>query len=263
MKFIIKNRKSSLILCALIVFGFALMFIISNISKRIINFEEFEELMDNYLSALKRIDELIQQNRRLISNLSEKEGSEGQHHQKLVETTHPSLEYEKSIRRIERNLNDLWLYLRQYLNSTEIQYFNEWRYNTFSDLQVIKQRDNEWRQKSLQNINQLFSDKLMKLQNPRECKTARKLVCNLTYECGFGCTSYHWTYCLISALALNRTLILKQTDLMNRFNDSVLPISETCFDITRTFTFFCLHPMITSMAANHSNYHIQSSYHIL
>src|SRR6201996_2392511 len=177
-----KNWKLSIFLSfCLIFFVFAFLFKIEIIThfKRSYSFEDFEELKSEYLSAIKRIDELIKENN-LLSHLIKKNITDGVTQLKDEEPTHPSLEYEKSIRRIERNLNDLWLYLRQYLNSTEIHYFNEWRYNTFSDLQVIKQRDNKRRQKSLKNLNNFM------YQDPDDCKSARKLVCTLQQKCGFG-----------------------------------------------------------------------------
>ncbi|CAG5122985.1 unnamed protein product, partial [Candidula unifasciata] len=45
--------------------------------------------------------------------------------------------------------------------------------------------------------------------NPDNCRTAKKVTCNLHKGCGFGCQLHHVTYCLIAAYAMKRTLILQ------------------------------------------------------
>lgn len=46
------------------------------------------------------------------------------------------------------------------------------------------------------------------LQNPANCSFAKKLVCGLGIDCGFGCQFHHIMYCLVMAYATERTLIL-------------------------------------------------------
>jgi alpha-(1,6)-fucosyltransferase len=79
------------------------------------------------------------------------------------------------------------------------------------------------------------------LQNPRDCNKAKKLVCYLNKGCGFGCQIHHVTYCLIVALAKNRTLILdtsnwrylaSQTQSKNSWNSIFKPLSATCAHTT-------------------------------
>jgi glycoprotein 6-alpha-L-fucosyltransferase len=50
--------------------------------------------------------------------------------------------------------------------------------------------------------------RLTELQNPSDCELAKKLVCDLTKGCGFGCQMHHILYCLQAAFYTNRTLIL-------------------------------------------------------
>lgn len=47
------------------------------------------------------------------------------------------------------------------------------------------------------------------LQHPANCTRARKLLCDLNKGCGFGCEMHHVAHCLATAIALNRTMILK------------------------------------------------------
>ena len=60
-----------------------------------------------------------------------------------------------------------------------------------------------------QYMGDLMQRRLHHLQNPKDCDSARKLVCSLTKPCGFGCQMHHVMYCFIVAYATERTLILK------------------------------------------------------
>ena len=60
----------------------------------------------------------------------------------------------------------------------------------------------------LQNLNDLMQRRLHHLQNPKDCSSARKLVCSLDQKCGFGCNMHHALHCFIIAYALERTMIL-------------------------------------------------------
>ena len=55
----------------------------------------------------------------------------------------------------------------------------------------------------------MMQRRLHHLQNPKDCSSARKLVCSLTKACGFGCQMHHTMYCFMVAYASERTLILQ------------------------------------------------------
>ena len=46
-------------------------------------------------------------------------------------------------------------------------------------------------------------------QNPKSCSTARKVVCNMSKGCGYGCQLHHVVYCLLVAYSTQRTLVLE------------------------------------------------------
>ena len=147
-----------------------------------------------------------------------------------VEKTEPSVEYEMSLRRIGRNINDLWLYLRDKLNSSQMKFFNELRYNLLTDIKIINDRDKEWQRKRLNAFNELILSRVERLQNPVDCKTARKLICDPKVYCNFGGAASHWTICLITSLALNRTMVWERTDL--NIQKFFKPLSQTCLDLS-------------------------------
>lgn len=69
------------------------------------------------------------------------------------------------------------------------------------------------------------------LQNPKDCQSAKKLLCNLNKGCGFGCQIHHATYCLIVAYGTKRTLILRSHNwryAQKGWESVFMPLSETC-----------------------------------
>jgi len=88
-----------------------------------------------------------------------------------------------------------------------------------------------WRALETAKLSEIVQGRLKFLQNPEDCSKARKLVCVLNKGCGFGCQVHHAAYCLVTAYATGRTLILESKGW--RYNragwDKVfLPVSETC-----------------------------------
>ena len=102
------------------------------------NYQPLNELKTQYLLTNEIFKELREENNRLRNQLIQLFVSYGVPQQTYEESTHPSLDYENSIRNVEQNLNDLWLYLRKYLNSGESQYIDERLNISINDLQVIK-----------------------------------------------------------------------------------------------------------------------------
>ena len=58
-----------------------------------------------------------------------------------------------------------------------------------NDVDVLAEVDGhaEWRLKEAKALSSLVQNRLTALQNPQECSSARKLVCNLNKGCGYGC----------------------------------------------------------------------------
>ena len=70
-------------------------------------------------------------------------------------------------------------------------------------------------------------------QNPKNCDNARKMVCNLSKGCGYGCQLHHVTYCLMLAYSTERTMILESKGWRYSSEgwESVFkPLSKTCRD---------------------------------
>jgi len=103
-----------------------------------------------------------------------------------------------------------------------------------ADLEAFRDLDGlgDWRRKEAQELSRIVQNKLEYLQNPKDCRTAKKLVCNLNKGCGYGCQLHHAVYCLVVAFASRRTLILESMGWRYHPDggwDSVFqPISKTC-----------------------------------
>ena len=103
------------------------------------------------------------------------------------------------------------------------------------DLEKLKDQDghDEWRETEAKELSALVQARLKSLQNPPDCDSARKLVCNLNKGCGYGCQIHHAIYCFLVAYGTERTLILKSTGWRYNkkgFEEVFLPLSETCLD---------------------------------
>lgn len=100
---------------------------------------------------------------------------------------------------------------------------------------------NHWRWNSANSASDLVQRRLLQLQNPANCSTAKKLVCALDIDCGFGCQYHHIMYCLVMAYANERTLILHPNSWRVRIKSKVWedifePVSSCHLDSSETST---------------------------
>jgi hypothetical protein len=139
----------------------------------------------------------------------------------------PRAEYEYTRHKVQRDVNEFWNFLRARCEKTIHEAKKSWNTEMASvfeetlksglhrhsvikrDLEILVETDgyDEWRRKELKDLSDLVSNRLVALQNPVDCSSAKKLVCNLNIECGYGCQTHHAVYCLIVAYQSNRTLI--------------------------------------------------------
>ncbi|CAK8681770.1 unnamed protein product [Clavelina lepadiformis] len=83
-------------------------------------------------------------------------------------------------------------------------------------------------QKELSDLGNEVQKRIHKLQNPSDCKTAKKLVCKFPY-CGLGCQHHHIGNCLLAALGTNRVMLVDYSSVRYPGIQKVfLPLSDTC-----------------------------------
>ncbi|XP_026478661.1 alpha-(1,6)-fucosyltransferase-like [Ctenocephalides felis] len=162
------------------------------------------------------------------------------------EVGEPSIEYEMTRRQIKNNIKELWNYIsnelgqlhkastinrEQIVNSLVMVANNKWW--LLSDVEKLAKYDgfNNWREQESRDLSDLVQRRFHYLQNPKDCNTAKKLVCNLNKGCGFGCQLHHVAYCFIIAYGTERTLILNSKGWRYHkagWEEVFLPLSETC-----------------------------------
>ncbi|UXI15991.1 PAB-dependent polyA-specific ribonuclease subunit PAN3 [Sarcoptes scabiei] len=200
------------------------------------------------LAVLKSQNEELQSLvQRFISKISENDPdfkeSLDENHTQNANSHNISLDYqyEFSRRKLSQDISELWNFIRfggEPIEETKI-FVKELTNSLLYDLDVISQRDIKARKDRLNKLSNYLQLKIHQLQNPKNCENARKLVCTLNKGCGFGCQIHHVAYCMVVAIATNRTLILnsqnwryvnKVTSLPSLWNLAFKSISETCVD---------------------------------
>uniref|UniRef100_A0A2R5LN15 Alpha-(1,6)-fucosyltransferase n=1 Tax=Ornithodoros turicata TaxID=34597 RepID=A0A2R5LN15_9ACAR len=161
----------------------------------------------------------------------------------------PSKEYEVLRRKVENGIRELWFYARAQLNKVKksledpkpvdriIQDLAVHKRTILTDLEKLREADgyDAWRQKESRALRALVEQRLSRLQNPKHCPSARKVLCSLNKGCGYGCQVHHAAYCLIVAYGTQRTLILRSKGwryATHGWETVYQPVSNTCVDAT-------------------------------
>lgn len=217
------------------------------------NNDDITEFQDRLKKALLQLDTLKKQHQQLVSQIRRSSGFSGSFLRDIHEGTLfldtgpiPPEEYENLRRRVSTNLKELWYFinaeLEQLIKSKDVNVAQlailkrltaERKNSLLSDTGKLWELDGyaAWRQTEAANVSDLIQRRLHYLQNPPDCREARKLICNLNKGCGFGCQLHHLVYCLIFAYATERTLIVNSKGW--RYNpkgwDYVFyPLSDSC-----------------------------------
>ncbi len=84
-----------------------------------------------------------------------------------------------------------------------------------------------------------IKNKIRNLQFPKNCKSVKKLVCEVEPKCGFMCQLHFLILCFIHAYYQNRAVIFKDLQTYNpdsnRFQDSYLPFSDCTVENNQSF----------------------------
>lgn len=161
----------------------------------------------------------------------------------------PNRQYELLRRRILSNTKEFWYFIHSGLAdilkkldespelTNSIEYLlnlgAEHKRSLIHDINSLADVDgfSLWREKESANLSNLVQKRFEYLQNPPDCETAKKLVCNLNKGCGYGCQLHHAVYCFMVAYGTKRTMILKSKGWRYHkagWDDVFQPISKTC-----------------------------------
>ncbi|GAB1606344.1 alpha-(1,6)-fucosyltransferase-like [Argonauta hians] len=161
----------------------------------------------------------------------------------------PSVTHEQLSRKVENDLVEFWYYLKSSMKRMKDLAFGnpvliakledvlsngiQYKRTLMSHISHLGRVDGveEWRLKESEDLADLVHRRIHYVQNPQNCKTAKKLVCDLSKGCGYGCQLHHVTYCLIMAYATRRTLILESKGwryATKGWETVFQPVSDSC-----------------------------------
>ncbi|XP_074644328.1 alpha-(1,6)-fucosyltransferase-like [Tubulanus polymorphus] len=167
--------------------------------------------------------------------------------------TEPGTDHEILLRKTDNGVTEMWFYIRSELNKIQksstvsgsiIDHINSILNNGADhervirhDIKLLRESNGakQWRRTESKKLTELVQNRFHTLQNPKDCKTAKKVLCNLNKGCGFGCQIHHVVYCMIIAYGTGRTMILESKGWRystGGWEKVFQPVSETCTDKT-------------------------------
>ena len=147
--------------------------------------------------------------------------------------------------KIRNGVKELWWYLRARFDSgVNIDDISHQVKVIMADLERLEAFAT-WKKLIADELARLVQKRFYYLQNPKNCKAARKLICDLSKPCGYGCLIHHIGYCFILAYATQRTMILQSNSgsfAENKgWNSVFLPLSDTCTEATTSGVMWSAH----------------------
>lgn len=206
-------------------------------------------------SKIERLNnkENIELNKKLIetqTRIKELENElENQKYHTMETSAKHSVNFEILRRRISNQIKEMWfLVSASYSKLVKtipktakdgfvdmLESFGEIQRITTRDFDELMRMDGQqsYRDNVALKLSTLIQKRFYKLQNPKNCNGARKLVCSLTKGCGYGCQMHHILYCFMAAYATKRTLIIDSKGW--RYSSKgwkayFKPVSETCVE---------------------------------
>ncbi|KXJ29841.1 alpha-(1,6)-fucosyltransferase [Exaiptasia diaphana] len=226
--------------------------IVSDLQAKVDLFQSKDSVKDKkYKEAIKRIQDASQRKVAAAERASRQISPHIDNSQTKLSTTLTTLDEENLKRRIEYEVKELWYYasaqitkvIKRSDSSTSKRMTNilsniEMLHHYLSnDLEKLKSMKREWQEKEHKQLSELVQQRIDKLQNPKDCASTKKLICQLNKSCGYGCQAHHVLYCFIIAFGLQRTMIIDSTGWRyssKGWKGVFLPISKTCLQHTGT-----------------------------
>ncbi|CAJ0589879.1 unnamed protein product [Cylicocyclus nassatus] len=154
-----------------------------------------------------------------------------------------SKQHEVSRRHLENRIWEVFYYMRKKLQELPISHTSVANHTEEQLISLLATAANfseiegasAWRKKSLQAVTDTIQEKIRRMQNPEDCRTAKALVCNLDKECGFGCQLHHVAYCFLTAFGSGRMLVLNRDGSSWRYSKkgwagAFLPVTSCKYD---------------------------------
>ena len=163
----------------------------------------------------------------------------------------PSMEYEVTRRRVEKYLREMNYFTTAKLKDLQKKLGQKYAENqldifaadygqlstiTMNEMEQLRELDGmgDFRRKMHNELSNEVQERFRKLQNPKDCRKSRRLVCTLNKGCGYGCQIHHVIYCMIIAYSSNRTMVMNSVGWRyskKGWEVSFLPVSESCRNV--------------------------------
>ncbi|KAG8232909.1 hypothetical protein J437_LFUL011017 [Ladona fulva] len=208
--------------------------------------EQKDALLQDLQDRLQKAEKLLEDSGKKVDGGADALKNEGDGEEPRA----PSLEYEMTRRRVVDGVQELWYYFGSQLK--QLKALASPRFKQLSErIDNILKEASEHKRALLMNVNRLaevdgygpwremeslelsylVQRRLHYLQNPPDCASAKKLLCNLNKGCGYGCQVHHVVYCLIVAYGTRRTLVLRSKGWRYHkagWEEVFHPVSDTC-----------------------------------
>ena len=134
----------------------------------------------------------------------------------------PDTEYERARRKSIQDAKELLWYLEAELSNSsseeeiqtilmEVKSRQSIILSQFDDIS-LHDGYKSWREKEHLELSDIVQRRIYSIQNPQSCSNAKKLLCSLDSDCGFGCQFKRIVICLIISYATERTMLLETRD---------------------------------------------------
>ena len=163
----------------------------------------------------------------------------------------PSMKFEVTRRKVENYLREMNYFTTGKLKDLQKKLGEKYAENqldifaadygqlltiTMNEMEKLRDLDGmgDFRRKMHKELSSEVQERFRKLQNPKDCRRARRLVCTLNKGCGYGCQIHHVIYCMIIAYSSNRTMVMNSVGWRyskKGWEGSFLPVSESCRNV--------------------------------
>lgn len=226
-----------------------LAFLVKNNEEDVIKLNFLEDQVDEVKRLSAGVEEILSKSTRELHTVKEKSVTA----ENLFEPTEQrdvGINVTQMFRqrlKIRNGVKELWWHLRarlKHLNHSGVKVdnmFDDFSHQVKTIMADLDKLENHsafatWRKRTAAQLSQLVQKRFYYLQNPKDCKAARKLICDLSKPCGYGCLIHHIGYCFIVAYGTQRTMILQSSSWYfaenKGWNSVFLPLSDTCTQAT-------------------------------
>lgn len=178
---------------------------------------------------------MLRSENEVLNNLRKHSFSQARAKQRdMLASLNDGIQFESFTGQMEANLNTFDEFIAgQSLDTAQKAFLSDWSNIMYTYVLELQENEVYWRKSIQTSLENVIFKKLKNLQNPSNCSEVKTLICSIQKSCGLGCVLHHFAYCLISAMALNRTLVLQnRNSIISEFQYPLSITNQTCQNMT-------------------------------